>query len=154
MDKIDNVDLSAADYIEISLHSLYLENDIQRKSVRDSQNLKINLSNGEMRYVDLEGGLVNATRLCLHRQELEEFKAILQSVKVCQPNVPANREDLVCMQMYKYPFAGLEFSNGNKIKLGEVAGCTRSLDLCVEYKDVFNGFVAYLRNHLDSRKCL
>ncbi len=154
MDKIDNVDLSTADYIDISLRSLYAENDIQRKSVRDSQNLKINLSNGEMRYVDLDGGVVNATRLCLRRQELEEFKAILQSVKVCQPNVPANREDVACAQIYKYPFAGVEYANGTKIKLGEVAGCTQSLDLCSEYKDVFNGFVAYLRNHLDSRKCL
>lgn len=154
MDKIDNMDLSAADYIDVSLRSLYAENDIQRKSTRDLQNLKINLSNGEMRYVDIEGSVVNPTRLCLKRQELEEFKAILQSVKVCQPNTPADREDIVCTQVYRYPFAQAEFASGEKIKLGEVAGCTRSLDLCDEYKDVFNGFIAYLRNHLDSRKCL
>lgn len=154
MDKIENVDLGAAEYIDISLRSLYAENDIQRKSVRDSQNLKINLVNGEMRYVDLDGGVVNPIRLCLRRQELEEFKAILHSVKVCQPNVPSAREDIACTQVYKYPFAWVEYASGEKVKLGEVAGCSRSLDLCDEYKDVFNGFIAYLRNHLDSRKCL
>lgn len=154
MDKVDNVDLSTADYIDISLRSLYAENEIQRKSSRDSQNLKINLSNGEMRYVDVEGRVVNPTRLCLNRQELEEFKAILQSVRVCQPNVTSNREDIVCTQIYKYPFASVEYASGSKVKLGEVAGCTRSPDLCDEHKDVFNGFVAYLRNHLDNRKCL
>jgi len=154
MDKIENVDLSAAEYIDISLRSLYAETEVQRKSTRDSQNLKINLSNGEMRYVDLEGGVVSPVRLCLRRQELEEFKAILQAVKVCQPNVPSAREDIACTQVYKYPFAWVEYASGEKVKLGEVAGCSRSLDLCDEYKDVFNGFIAYLRNHLDSRKCL
>lgn len=154
MDKIENVDLSAAEYIDISLRSLYAETEVQRKSVRDSQNLKINLSNGEMRYVDLEGGVVSPVRLCLRGQELAEFKAILQSVKVCQPNVPSAREDIACAQVYKYPFAWVEYASGEKVKLGEVAGCSRSLDLCDEHKDVFNGFIAYLRNHLDSRKCL
>lgn len=154
MDKIDNVDLSTADYISISLRSLYAENEVQKKSARDSQNLKINLSNGEMRYVDIEGGVVNPTRLCLYRQELEEFKAILHSIRICQPNVPTNREDVACTQIYKSPFASVEYANNTKVKLGEIAGCVRSPDLCEEYKDVFNGFVAYLRNHLDSRKCL
>lgn len=154
MDKIENVDLSAAEYIDISLRSLYAEHDIQRKWSRDSQNLKINLANGEMRYVDLEGSIVSPVRLCLHHQELEEFKAILQAAKVCQPNAPGVREDIACTQVYQYPFAWVEYASGEKVKLGEVAGCSRSLDLCEEHKDAFNGFVAYLRNHLDSRKCL
>lgn len=154
MDKVDNISLGSADYINLSLRSLYAESDVQKKSVRDSQNLKINLSNGEMRYVDLEGSAINSVRLCLTRQELEEFKSVLQSVKVCQPNVPRSREDIACTQVYKYPFAMVEYGTGEKVKLGEVAGCNRSLDLCEEYRDVFNGFAAYLRSHLDSRKCL
>jgi hypothetical protein len=154
MDKIDNVDLSAADFIDVSLRSLYAEENVQRRSVKDFQNLKINLANGEMRYVDTEGNVLNSTRLCLHRKELEEFKSILQQSRVCQPVLPANREDLACTQVYKFPFAWLQYANGDKIKLGEISGCSRSLDLCEEHRDIFNGFIAYLRNHLDSRKCL
>ncbi|MBL7545574.1 MAG: hypothetical protein JNL11_17275 [Bdellovibrionaceae bacterium] len=154
MDKVDNVDLSKADYIDISLRSLYAESDAVYRSVKEYQNLKINLANGEMRYVDPEGHPINSTRLCLKPQELGELKAILEGSRVCQPSVPGDREDVVCTQVYKFPFAWLQYANGDKIKLGEVNGCARSLDLCEEHKQVFNGFVAYIRNHIDSRKCL
>lgn len=154
MDKVDNVDLSKADYIDVSLRSLYAEPGASYRSVKEYQNLKINLSNGEMRYVDAEGHPVSALRLCLKPQELAELRSILESARVCQPNTPGEREDVACTQVYKFPFAWLQYSNGDKIKLGEVNGCARSLDLCEEYKQGFNGFIAYLRNHIDMRKCL
>lgn len=155
LEKVENFDLSSAEYIDVSLRSLYAEsNDMQPRRSKDPQNIKINLANGEMRYVDADGIVVNDTRLCLRRQELEEFKAILHSARLCQPILPSAREDIACAQVYKYPFAWVQYINGEKIKLGEVAGCNRSLDLCDEHRDMFNGFVAYLRNHLDNRKCL
>lgn len=154
MDKVDNVDLSSAQYIDVSLRSLYADGSNQNRNVKEFQNIKINLNNGEMRYVDNDGNIASPIRLCLRPQEIAEFKSILHSARVCQPNVPSDREDVACTQIYKFPFAWLQYANGDRIKLGEVSGCSRSLDLCEEYKDVFNGFVAYLRNHLDTRKCL
>lgn len=156
MEKIENIDLSMADSIDLSLRSLYAEGtEGQRRSKElQLQNIKINLANGEMRYVSVDGEIISPVRLCLRHQELEEFKSILHSVRLCQPNSPSSREDIVCTQSYKYPFAWLQYASGEKIKLGEIAGCQRSIDLCDEHRDVFNGFVAYIRNHLDNRKCL
>lgn len=153
LEKVDNVDLSNADFILISLRSLYADAN-QRRSAKDIQNLQINLNNGEMKVVDTDGSILDPVRLCMRRQELEEFKSILRSAKLCQPQTAGPREDIVCTQVYKYPFAWLQYSNGDKVKLGEVNGCTKSLDLCDEYRDVYNGFIAYIRNNLDNRKCL
>ncbi len=153
LEKVDNVDLSAADFILVSLRSLNNDTN-QPRSAKDVQNLQINLINGEMKVVDTDGSVLDPVRLCLRRQELEEFKNILRNSRLCQPNTAASREDVVCTQVYKYPFAKLQYANGDKVKLGEVNGCTRSLDLCDEYKDVFNGFIAYIRNNIDNRKCL
>lgn len=150
-EKVDGVDLSAADYIVVSLRSLYAEGT-QRRMNKEFQNLQINLSNGEMRSVDSDGSILSPVRLCLKRQELEEFKAVLRNTHLCQPI--AAREDEVCTQIYKYPLALLQYGNGDQVKIGEVAGCSKSLDLCEENRDVYNGFIAYLRNNLEGRKCL
>lgn len=152
-EKIENVDLSAAESITVSLKSLYSDS-AQRRVTKEYQNLQINLSNGEMRSVDTDGTILSPVRLCMRHQELEEFKSILRNSRLCQPLVPSAREDLVCTQVYKYPFAWVQYGNGDKVKLGEVNGCTKSVDLCEEHRDVYNGFIAYIRNNLDSRKCL
>ena len=153
LEKVDNVDLSSADIIIVSLRSIYSSTNT-RPSPNEIQNLQINLSNGEMRPVDSDGIILSTLRLCLLRSELEEFKSVLKNSRLCQPAISAVREDLVCTQEYRYPFAWLKYANGDQVKLGEVSGCNKSLDLCEEHRDVYNGFIAYLRNHLDSRKCL
>lgn len=152
-EKVESIDMSSAEYITVSLQSLYGMTSQQRLS-KDFKNLQINLNNGEMRSVDVDGNVVNPIRLCLGRNELEEFKLILQNSRLCQPAVTTAREDIVCSQVFEFPYALLQYSNGNQIKIGEVNGCNRSLDLCEEYKNVYNGFIAYIRNNLEARKCL
>ncbi len=153
LEKVETVDLSAADYIVVSLKSLYADSS-QRRLAKDFQNLQINLATGEMRSVDSDGTILSPVRLCLRRQELDEFKTILRNSKLCQPATVAAREDMVCNQVYKYPFAWAQYANGDQVKLGEVAGCSKSLDLCEEYQGIYNGFIAYIRNNLDTRKCM
>lgn len=158
LEKIENLDLSSAEYINVSLKSLYSEPEPRRLPKdylsKNYQNLKINLINGEMRSVDSDGIILSPIRFCLRSQELEELKVILRNSRLCRPTSMEGREDVVCSQIYKYPFAWLQYANGENVKLGEVSGCTKSLDLCMEYRNVFNGFVAYLRNNVESRICL
>lgn len=146
--KLEEVDLSKATSLELQLNSLYSLN--LRK---DKSNLSINLINGEMRHVNLDGRIISPVRLCLFKEELAELKAIIETSKVCLPEAKV-AADTVCTQDYIYPYAKVQLDYNEIIKFGEKSGCSKGVDLCEEHKKALNGFISYLSSHVDNRKCL
>lgn len=153
---VKDIDPTMSSFIDLSLRSIFSEADkkINPKDL-NNMNVKINVENGEMRMVNFEGEYTSQVRLCMQPQELAEFRLMLSRLQICTPDTSQLvGTNSVCTQVYKYPYARLHFSNGNKVKLGEQAGCNRSLVLCENSIDEFNGFIAYLRSHIDNRNCL
>lgn len=146
--KLAEVDLSKATTIEVQLISLFTTN-----FKTEIPNIQINLSNGEMRYVNKDGQYVSPLRLCLFREELSEIKSIIESSKVCRPEGKVN-SDTVCTMEYIYPYAKIFLEGNDIIKLGEKSGCSGIVDLCEDSKKTLNGYISYLSSHLDNRKCL
>lgn len=146
--KLTEVDMSKATAIEVQLTSLFTTN-----FKTEIPNIQINLSNGEMRYVNKEGQFVSPLRLCLYREELQEIKSIVESSKVCRPEGKVNA-DTVCTMEYIYPYAKIFLESNDIIKLGEKSGCSGIVDLCEDSKKTLNGYISYLSSHLDNRKCL
>lgn len=146
--KVSEIDLTNASILEVQLVSLF-----STSLKRETAHLQVNLSNGEMRYVNSEGQYISPVRLCLYKEELAEIKSIVGSSKVCIPNTRVNA-DTVCTMEYIYPYAKILLETNEIIKLGEKAGCSGIIDLCEESKKALNGYISYLASHLDNRKCL
>lgn len=146
--KLAEVDLSNATAIEVQLTSLFSTN-----FKNDIPSIQINLSNGEMRYINKEGQYISPLRLCLYREELQEIKSIIETSKICQPEGKVSA-DTVCTMEYIYPYAKIFLESNDIIKLGEKSGCSGIVDLCEDSKKALNGYISYLSSHLDNRKCL
>lgn len=147
-DKISKVDLKQATSLEVQLDSLFTT---QLK--KEKPNLKINLVNGEMRYVNQDGKHLSAIRFCLYKEELLELKSIIETSKVCQPETRVLASN-VCRGDYIHPYAKVQLAFSEVVKLGEKSGCSGIIDLCQENKKALNGYISYLASHLESRKCL
>lgn len=146
--KVSEISLVNASMIEVQLTSLF-----STSLKRENANLQINLSNGEMRYVNSEGQYISPVRLCLYKEELVEIKSIVETSKVCMPDGRVSA-DTVCTMEYIYPYARILLETNEIIKLGEKSGCSGIIDLCEENKKALNGYISYLSSHLDNRKCL
>lgn len=147
--KLNSVDLKNASSLDLQLNSLFSKNNRNEKP-----RLLINLSNGEMRQVNLEGQVVSQIRLCLLQEELSELSAIIDTAEICTTDSKVS-SDAVCTLEYIYPYAKVQLSSNEIINLGEkTGGCGNVLDLCEEHKKALNGFISYLSSNLDNRKCL
>lgn len=147
--KLNTVALKNASSLDLQLNSLFSKNNRNEKP-----RLLINLSNGEMRQVNLEGQVVSQIRLCLLQEELTELSAIIDTAEICTTDSKVS-SDAVCTLEYIYPYAKVQLSSNEIINLGEkTGGCGNVLDLCEEHKKALNGFISYLSSNLDNRKCL
>lgn len=147
--KLNSVDLRKASSLELQLNSLFLKNNRN-----ETPRFLINLSNGEMMQVNLEGQVVSQIRLCLLQEELSELSAIIDNAEICTSDSKVN-SDAVCTLEYIYPYAKVHLSSNEVINLGEkTGGCGNVLDLCEEHKKALNGFITYLSSNLENRKCL
>ncbi|MBN8536214.1 MAG: hypothetical protein J0M15_04140 [Deltaproteobacteria bacterium] len=147
--KLNSVDLKNASSLDLQVNSLFSKNNRNEKP-----RLLINLSNGEMRQVNLEGQVVSQIRLCLLQEELSELSAIIDTAEICTTDSKVS-SDAVCTLEYIYPYAKVQLSSNEIINLGEkTGGCGNVLDLCEEHKKALNGFISYLSSNLDNRKCL
>lgn len=147
--KLISVDLKNASSLDLQLNSLFSKNNRNERP-----RLLINMFNGEMRQVNLEGQVVSQIRLCLLQEELSELTTIINTAEVCTSDSKVN-SDAVCTLEYIYPYAKVHLSSNEIINLGEKpGGCGNVLDLCEEHKKALNGFISYLSSNLDNRKCL
>lgn len=117
-----------------------------------SKTLLINPQNGLIEVVNANTGESSGEEFCLKSDQIDELQAILASARICEAQEVMD-EDIACTMDYQFPYAKLHLLN-QKVSLGEkFSGCHRGADLCGEYSQLMQGFIASILNELPQMSC-
>ncbi|KYG69350.1 hypothetical protein AZI87_09170 [Bdellovibrio bacteriovorus] len=112
--------------------------------------LVISTESGSIQLVDDANNVLE--KRCLNSSNLDELKTILSGSSICEAEVQS--DDQVCSMKYKPWYAAL-YVNEERVKLGEEKdSCGKGRkDLCGALTDVFQAYVAHVKQHWNEMNC-
>jgi hypothetical protein len=99
-------------------------------------------------------GANSSRKFCLSDEEKAELDTILYSISICIPEAPLEQvQNKVCAQVIVDPYAEI-VADSSYYALGSKPNpCEQAVDLCGAKADLLKGFLAHIKNSLDSRAC-